>query len=226
MNLKKILLIACLSGISFFSNAQRDWDGEYNRLGLQAGINHFAIQDDNLLPISSGISWTAGFTTYDSFYNDFQFIYGINFFDFKLTMDGRENEPADSPYAEIPFNMIGVQANFFVSYKIIEHYFNIHAGPIVQVNGKFDARENTEYYIIEGYDINPIDLEEISKVNFNFGVGLAGGMEKIKLWVQYQYGVNNIFKKLTDNGLSEKDSRLEGLTGHISMITGGLIVFL
>lgn len=226
MNLKKILLITCLSGISFFSNAQRHWDGEYNRLGLQAGINHFAIQDDNLLPISSGISWTAGFTTYDSFYNDFQFIYGINFFDFKLTMDGRENEPADSPYAEIPFNMIGVQANFFVSYKIIEHYFNIHAGPIVQVNGKFDARENTEYYIIEGYDINPIDLEEISKVNFNFCVGLAGGMEKIKLWVQYQYGVNNIFKKLTDNGLSEKDSRLEGLTGHISMITGGLIVFL
>lgn len=226
MNHKRILLLASLCSVSFFSSAQRLWDGEYNRLGLQAGVNHFTIQDKNTLPISSGMSWTAGFTTYDSFYNDFQFIYGINFFNLKLTMDGREKEPADSPYAEIPFSMIGVQANFFGSYKIIEHYLNIHAGPIVQVNGKFDARQDTEYYIIEGYNINPIDLEEISKVNFNLAVGLAGGMEKVKLWVQYQYGVNNIFKKLTDNGLGEKDSRLEDLSGHISMITGGLIVFL
>lgn len=226
MNLKKFLLVISICSLSFNTNAQRLWDGEYNRLGLQAGINHFNIQDDNMLPISSGISWTAGFTTYDSFYNDFQFIYGINFFNFKLTMDGREKEPADSPYAEIPFNMIGVQANFFASYKIIENYFNIHAGPIVQVNGKFDARQDTEYYAIEGYDINPIDLEEISKVNFNIAAGLAGGLEKVKVWVQYQYGVNNIFKKLTDDGLGEKDSRLEDLTGHISMITGGLVVFL
>lgn len=227
MNLSKIFLLVSICSISFFSNAQhRLWDGEYSRLGLQAGINHFSIQDDNMLPMTSGISWTAGFTTYDSFYNDFQFIYGINFFNNKLTMDGREKEAADSPYAEIPFNMIGVQANLFLSYKIVDQYFNIHAGPIVQVNGKFDARQDTEYFIIEGYDINPIDLEEISKVNFNLAAGLAGGLEKVKLWVQYQYGLNNIFKKLTDEGLGEKDARLEDLSGHISMITGGLIVFL
>ncbi|MFD0977238.1 hypothetical protein [Salinimicrobium gaetbulicola] len=226
MNLQRFLILTGILCLPFMSSGQRLWDGEYNRLGLQAGINHFTIQTSEPLPISSGISWTAGFTTWDSFYNDFMFIYGINFYDLKLTMDGRENEDPDSPYAEIPFTMLGVQANFFGSYKIVDHYLSIHAGPILQLNGKFDARQDAEYFTIEGFEANPIDLEEISKLNFNLAIGLAGGLEKVKLWVQYQYGVNNIFKKLTDDGLGEKDPKLENLTGHISMVTGGLIVFL
>lgn len=226
MNIQRILLLVCLFCLPFICSGQRIWDGEYNRLGLQAGINNFTIQTSEPLPISSGISWTAGFTTWDSFYNDFMFIYGINFYDLKLTMDGREDEDPDSPYAEIPFNMIGVQVNFFGSYKIVDHYLSIHGGPILQLNGKFDARQDTEYYSIEGFDANPIDLEEVSKFNFNLAIGLAGGLEKVKAWVQYQYGVNNIFKKLTDDGLGKKDPKLQNLTGHISIFTGGLIVFL
>lgn len=225
MNVIRILLITCFMGSSFFSQAQRIWDGEYNRLGLQAGMNHFNIQTD-AFPITPKMSWTAGFTTWDSFYNDFQFIYGINFFDFKLSMGGRERQPLDSPYAEIPFTMIGVQANFFGSYKIIEQYLSIQGGPVIQVNGKFDARQDAEYFFIEGYeDLNPIELEEISSVNFNLAIGISGGLEKVKLWLQYQHGVNNIFKKLTDK-LEEKEPSLSGLKGHISMVTGGLIVFL
>lgn len=226
MCIKKILLFSLLSCISFFSYSQRIWDGEYNRLGLQAGVNHFNIQTD-ALPITPKMSWTAGFTTWDSFYNDFEFIYGINFFDFKLSMDGRVKQPEDSPYGEIPFTMIGVQANFFGSYKVVDHYLSIHGGPIFQLNGKFDARQDAEYFFVEGYEnVNPIDLEEISSVNFNLAIGVAGGLEKVKLWLQYQYGVNNMFNKLTKEGLGEKEPSLSDLSGHISMVTGGLIVFL
>ncbi len=226
MSTRKILLSIFLFGTIIHSQAQRIWDGEYNRLGLQAGMNHFSIQSD-ALPVTPKMSWTAGFTTWDSFYNDFQFIYGINFFDFKLSMDGRVKQPADSPYAEIPFTMIGVQANFFGSYKIIEHYLSIQGGPILQINGKFDARQDAEYFFVEGYEnLNPIDLETISSVNFNLAIGVAGGLEKVKLWLQYQQGVNNIFKKVTDNGLGEKEPSLADLSGHLSMLTAGLIVFL
>lgn len=221
----KPILALLLLVLPMNSTAQRIWDGEYNRLGLQAGVNHFNITSD-LLPITPQMSWTAGFTTWDSFYNDFQFIYGINFFDFKLNMDGREREAVDSPYAKIPFTMIGVQANFYGSYKIIGHYLSIQGGPILQVNGKFDARQDAEYYFIEGYNLNPIELEEIPSVNFNLGIGLSGGLETVKLWIQYQYGVNDLFKNIVEEGLEEKEPALSELSGHISMVTGGLIVFL
>ncbi|MEG9327469.1 hypothetical protein V6B16_05945 [Salinimicrobium catena] len=226
MTLKKILILGFFCCFAMASHSQRIWDGEYNRLGLQAGVNHFNINTD-ALPITPKMSWTAGFTTWDSFYNDFEFIYGINFFDFKLSMDGRVKQPQDSEYAEIPFTMIGVQANFFGSYKLIDHYLSIHGGPILQINGKFDARQDAEYFYIEGYDnVNPIDLEEISSVNFNLAAGIAGGLEKVKLWLQYQYGVNNILKKPTEEGLGEKEPALADLSGHISMVTFGLIIFL
>lgn len=226
MRIRKILLLTIFFGSAFCTKAQRIWDGEYNRLGLQAGVNHFNIRSD-AFPVIPKMSWTAGFTTWDSFYNDFQFIYGINFFDFKMSMDGRTKKAPESPYAEIPFTMIGVQANFFGSYKIIQQYLSVQGGPILQINGKFDARQDTEYLFIDGYsELNPIDLEEISSVNFNLAIGISGGLEKVKLWLQYQYGVNNFFKKLTDDGLGEKEPSLSGLTGHLSIMTGGLIVFL
>lgn len=226
MSIGRILLLVGFLGFTFSSQGQRIWDGEYNRLGLQAGVNHFSIQTD-AFPITPKMSWTAGFTTWDSFKENVQFVYGINFFDFKLSMDGRTKQAPESPYAEIPFTMIGVQANFFGSYKIIDQYLSIQGGPVLQINGKFDARQDAEYFFIEGYnELNPIDLEEISSVNFNFAIGLAGGLDKVKLWLQYQYGVNNIFKKLTDDGLVEKEPGLSGLSGHVSMVTGGLIVFL
>ena len=226
MTLKKILLLCIFGCSAVVSSSQQIWDGEYNRLGLQAGVNHFNINTD-ALPITPKMSWTAGFTTWDSFYNNFEFIYGINFFDFKMSMDGRVKQPEDSPYGEIPFTMIGVQANFFGSLKIVDHYLSIHGGPILQINGKFDARQDAEYFFVEGYEnLNPIDLEEISSVNFNLAVGVAGGLEKVKLWLQYQYGVNNFFNKLTKEGLGEKEPTLSDLSGHLSMVTGGLIVFL
>jgi hypothetical protein len=226
MSKRYILLLTAFLSATVFAQAQRIWDGDYNRLGLQAGVNHFNIQTD-ALPITPNMSWTAGFTTWDSFYNDFQFIYGINFFDFKLSMDGREKQSLDSPYSEIPFTMIGVQANFFGSYKIINEYLSVQGGPVLQINGKFDARQDKEYHFIEGYsELNPIDLENISSVNFNLAIGFAGGLEKVKIWLQYQYGVNNMFKKLGDEELVVKEPSLSNLSGHLNIVTGGLIVFL
>ena len=79
MSLRKILILVTLITVSFQADAQRIWEGSYNRFGLQGGVNQFNIQT-NQLDINPGISWTAGFHSRASFYDDFQFIYGVTFY--------------------------------------------------------------------------------------------------------------------------------------------------
>ncbi|NJW55343.1 hypothetical protein HC175_20735, partial [Salinimicrobium sp. CDJ15-91] len=74
MDFKKFLLLGVLLIFSFSTQAQRRiWDGEYNRLGLQAGANYFNIVTNDL-EVQPKVSWTAGFTTRASFYENWQFV--------------------------------------------------------------------------------------------------------------------------------------------------------
>lgn len=225
MNLKKILFFAALLMVALQADAQRLWDGNYNRFGVQAGVNRFNIHTDEL-EVNPGISWTAGFHSRASFYNDFQFIYGINFYDYKLTIDGREKIETPVADSEIEYNMIGVQLNFFGSYKILDHNLSVEAGPVVQVNGKLNARQDKEYWYLGNYDIQAIDIEKVSPFNVNLAAGISGGSETLKLWAQFQYGLNNMLKGLEDEGLQEIDPSVPKMTGHMSMLAGGIVIFL
>ena len=226
MDFKKILLSGIVLVFSFSAQAQRRlWDGEYNRLGLQAGANYFNIVTNDF-QVQPKVSWTAGFTTRASFYENLQFVYGINFYDFKLDIDGREKVELTSPIEAIEYNMIGVQGNFFASYKLIDHYLSIEAGPVLQVNGKLDARQDKELWFVGNTNVNAIDIEKISPFNVNMALGLSGGMETVKFWAQYQYGLNNMLKGLEDEGLEEKDAGMSNLKGHMSMIAAGITMFL
>jgi hypothetical protein len=226
MDLKKVILLMGILCFTLSSQAQRKlWDGEYNRLGLQGGVNHFNITT-NELGVTSKTSWTAGFTTRASFYNNWQFVYGINFYDFRVDIDGREKIETTSQASPIEYNMIGVQGNFFASYKLIDHYLSIEAGPVVQVNGKMEARQDKELYYVGDYDITATDIEDVSTFNFNLAVGLSGGWESLKLWAQYQYGINNFLKGLNDENLQETDPSVPSFKGNMSIIAGGVTFYL
>ena len=226
MDLKKVLLFAGVLFFTFSSQAQRRlWDGEYNRLGLQGGVNHFNIMTDEL-QVTSKTSWTAGFNARASFYNNWQFVYGINFYDFRVDIDGRQKIETTAATEAIEYNMIGVQGNFFASYKLIDHYLSIEAGPVVQVNGKMEARQDKELYYVGNYNINATDLENVSTFNFNLAVGLSGGWESFKLWAQYQYGLNNFLKGLEDENLQETDPSVPSFKGNMSIIAAGVTFYL
>lgn len=226
MNLKMMLFCAGIMLFSLQTNAQRRmWDGEYNRLGLQAGANRFNIITDDL-SIDPKISWTAGFTTRASFYNDFQFVYGINFFDFNVDIQGREKMETLEASEMIPHNMIAVQLNFFGSYKLYDHYLSIEAGPVVQVNGKLEARQDRELWYVSTYDVQAMDIEKVSPFNVNLAVGLTGGLETVKFWVQYQHGINNVLNGLNDEGLQDLDADFPELKGNMSIIVAGITMYL
>ena len=225
MDLRKFLAMGLLLMIPYIATAQRQWSGDYSRLGLQGGMNYFNI-DTGDLPIDGGISWTAGFTTRASFYNDFQFVYGINFFDFQSRVAGRTKQDHSSQAADIEYNMIGVQGNFFGSYKLYDHYLSVEAGPVIQVNGKYKPRQDKELYYIKEYNIQANEIENVSPFNVNLAVGLTGGFESFKFWVQYQYGINNILNGLNDEGLREKDTGAADFSGNMNIIAAGVVMFL
>lgn len=222
----KKLMILCFLIFSFSSHAQsRMWEREYNRLGLQAGINHFDIHTGNF-DIQAKTSWTAGFTGRASYYNNFQLIYGLKFFDFNAEIRGRQYIEDETASEQIQFNMIGVQANFFGSYKIIGNYLSVEAGPVLQVNGKFEPRQDKEFFFVEEYDVEAGQIENVSPVNFNVAAGISGGFDRVKFFAQYQYGVNNFLNGLNDEGLEEQDSRATDFSGNLVIITAGAIFFL
>lgn len=225
MDLKKNTLLIVMLLFSVLTYSQRIWEGEYNRLGLQAGINNFNIHTGNF-EVKGGTSWTVGFTTRANYYNDFQVIYGISFFDFNAKVQGREKIEDPVADRELEYNMTGVQANFMGSYKVISNYLSIEAGPVIQVNGKFEPRQDKEFFYVEEYDIVSTDIENVSTFNFNMAAGISGGFETFKFFAQYQYGLNNFLGGLNDEGLEGVDPRARDFSGNLSIITAGVIVFL
>jgi hypothetical protein len=205
-------------------NAQRRFNDNYNRLGIQAGITHGGINSDNF-NTSPKTSYMAGLTTRASFKKQFLIIYGVNFYEFNTSMTGNKTNLLQNP-TEIDFNVTGVQLNLFLGTKIFGEYLSIEAGPVLQVNSKMTTEDRYKNYFIEDYKIQAEDLEDISKINLNLAANISAGIRDVKFWFQYQYGVNNIFKVLNSKELENKDSRATNLKAHMGFATAGIVVYL
>lgn len=206
-------------------NAQRRYNDNYNRLGIQAGITHGGISSDDF-NTSSKTSYMAGLTTRASFFRNFLIIYGVNFYEFKTGMNARQEESFAQNTTKIDFNATGVQLNLFLGTKILGEYLSIEAGPVVQINSKLIAEDSQKNYFIENYNLQAKDLEDISKINLNLAANIAAGIRDVKFWFQYQYGVTNIFKNLNTKELENKDSRATNLKARMGFATAGIVVYL
>ncbi|HZJ36078.1 MAG TPA: hypothetical protein VFD29_05595 [Gillisia sp.] len=219
-----ILILFPLLVFTLNMNAQRRFNDNYNRLGIQAGITHGGIDSDNF-NTSPKTSYMAGLTTRASFYRNFLIIYGVNFYEFRTGLTGYETILLQSP-TEIDFNVTGVQLNLFLGTKIFGEYLSIEAGPVLQINSKMTTEDRYKNYFVEDYNLQAEDLEDISKINLNLAANISAGIRDVKFWIQYQYGVNNIFKGLNTKELENKDSRATNLKANMGFATAGIVVYL
>ncbi|MGM1054701.1 MAG: hypothetical protein ACQEWG_02310 [Bacteroidota bacterium] len=213
------MFMICALGVE----AQNRYGDSYNRLGIQAGISYGGIKSDDFIT-SETTGFMAGLTTRATVYNNFIIIYGVNFFQFKTGINIMETQASKAAVAD--FKATGVQINLFGGHKIIGEHLSFEAGPVLQINSKWKPEKEFENYFIEGYDLQAKNLEEISRVNLNVAGNISAGFRDVKLWVQYQYGVNNIFSKLNSEELENKDSRAANLNGHLGVATAGIVVYL
>ncbi len=216
MCLKKLIFVTIALFCIQSSFSQRNYD-QYNLLGLTAGYSLFNINTSDLTT-SQGDGFMGGFTTRGAFRNNFDLIYGLNFFSNQVGISAKETNTA--AIEDVTFKLQGVQLLFLGSYNIIRHHLSIEAGPILNVSGKMKPNSSSqEEYIIDGYDtIIAKDLEDVSPVNFLVMVGLSTGIENFRASFQYQYGVTYIFNKLNIQDLEYLDFKGNSSTLLFSLI--------
>lgn len=210
-----ILSIVSLTKIS----AQHNYDS-YNRFGITANITQFNIITDNF-NTSAETGFLGGFQTRGSFYNNFDLVLGLNITSNKIGVE--VINPTTTNIEDAEYDLLAAQLNVMLSYKILGEHLTIEAGPILMYNEKMALSDEAQKnYAINGLtSVTAEDIQDITKLNFNAGVGLTGGFEQFRLTVQYQYGINNILNKLNDKNLGNTDFK-----GHLSMLMGGITIYL
>lgn len=217
-----ILFVLFLFGNSVFSQRKLPANS-YNRVGVQGGITYSKISSADL-DFNYGTGYTGGFSTRATAGDHFLFIYGINFFKAKTSMEVREVitlEPRN-----INFNLSGAQINFLLGYRILGEHLGVELGPILQLSGKLTPDEGSENYWLRDYDMNVEVLENITKANMSLAAQISGGFPKLKLWVQYQYGISNMFGDIDLQAIPEKNSAAEDPRGTMRMATAGIVFYL
>ena len=219
MSLKKTVFVTLL--IIFIQNtsAQHNYDS-YNHLGITAGITQFDLNTSDLVT-GKGNGFMAGFTTRGSFYNQFDMIYGINFFSNGVEVKG--GNPENSLDTQnIDYTIQAVQITFQGSYNFIRNHLSIEAGPVLNINGKMKLdTENLENYILDGYStLRAGDIQDISKINFHIATGITAGLRNFRLSAQYQFGITNTLNKLNDQNLENTDFK-----GKNSLLIMAILIY-
>lgn len=194
--------------------------GDANYLGVQAKGAVFTINTSDL-PVDTGKGFIAGFTTRGRFYNDFDLVYGLDFLLANLEVLSQED-------TKLSYKIQGVHLNVLGSYRIIDQYLSVEAGPILSLTSKLKLDDNnTANQIIKGYTaLTAQDIEDISPFNLNGYIGITGGLRHIRLTLGYQYAFFNTLKKLNSQELKNKEPAATHFKGNTAIITAGLLVYL
>ncbi len=216
MSLKKIFFVAIALFLFQQTFAQRG-NIRYNLLGLNGGVSFFDINTDDLVTFQK-TGFTGGFTTRGAFYDDFDIIYGINYFNSKVAVEGQGLTGTQ----EIEYSIQGAQLNLLGSYNIAVKHLSVEFGPIFQVNSKMKlADDKYGEYIVTGYNtLMASEIQDISRINLLAAVGLTAGVEHFRISGQYHYGLTNMLNKLNDKNLENNDFK-----GNSSTIVVAAVIY-
>lgn len=214
--MKKIVFIAVLALASLNSNAQMGYR-DANRIGITVGVNQFDLATSNFTT-NPEIGWNLGLSIRGNFYNDFDMVYAMQFSENKFSVPTLN---AALQKEDVSFKLPSAQISLLLSYKIIENHLSIEAGPMIQLNDKFNIDEDAnKTNTIVNTSLQAQDILKISRFNFYPTVGITAGVRHVRLNVQYQYGVTNILGKLNENNLAQN------FKGHAGILSGNIIFYL
>ena len=210
MSLKNIFFVTLLFLFTKEALSQRNYDGS-NYLSITGGYTMFDIMTSDFNTKQAG-GFIGGFSTRGAFRNDFDMIFGLNYFTNNVEIFGAASA-TETQY--IDYNLQGVQLYFLGSYNIIQNHLSLEFGPVLNISGKLDLKtEAFEDYIIDGYtSLTAKDIQEVSPVNFHLQGGITGGIKNFRVSAQYQYGVTNMLSKLNKN-----DLEYDNFKGNSSLI--------
>jgi hypothetical protein len=201
--MKNTFLLALVLICSFQTNAQyRNKDG--NRIGISAGISQMSLLSSNF-KAKPEMGFMGGLSVRGNFYNDFSMTFGMQFFNNNFSLE--TTNVTSFKKEDVKFTAEGVQVRLLLSYNIIEDYFAVDFGPVLQVNGKLKVESDKDSNVLTGTLLKAEDIVDVTTINGNLYFGITGGSKVVKAVIFYQYGVNNFMNKLN------KDDDLKALNG-------------
>jgi len=205
---------------------RRGGQGKHNMFGLKLAMTHFDIKTNNFIS-TPGYGFTGGFSTRGDFYNNMDIQFGINISNNNFKVQA--TEVATSTSKAIDMSLLNAQVQLLFGYKIIGNNRNYQSkfklvaefGPVLQINSKMKL-SNKEYeeYIINKTTLTAKQLTNINGINLNGLAGLSIGAERFRVFCHYQYGVNNILKKL-----DKAEDNTQSFKGNISMFQYGVLIY-
>ncbi len=226
-NIFTTIIVLFLLTSSFNLHAQgRGGQGKHNMFGLKLAATQFDIQTSNFIT-TPGIGFIGGFATRGDFYNNMDIQFGINLSNNNLEIQGTELGTT-TPVA-IDYGLLNAQVQLLFGYKIIGNNRNMRSkfkltaefGPVLQVNSKMKLSDKAqEEFIIDKTTLTAKELTDINGININGLAGLSIGVERFRVFGHYQYGFNNILKKL-----NKTEGNTQSFKGHISMFQFGVLFY-
>lgn len=209
-------LIAAAMLVSAAVSAQRDYR-DSNHIGIIGGLNQTSLNTDNF-DASPEAGWNVGLSVRGNFYNNFDMVYAIQFFEGKFSVPTTNVVLPNQE--DVDLKIQGVQISLMPSYKIVENHLSIEAGPVLQVNGKLKYKSEYEDNLIDDLPVSIKDIEDVSTFNILGAVGITAGVKHVRLNVQYAYGFNNFLDKVENNTTGSK------FKGNLGILSGNLILYL
>lgn len=214
--MKKLPLIALIlfSAITFGQHGYRDG----NRIGIYGGVTHTSLMtsDFNTKP---EMGWAAGMQVRGNYYNNFSMIFGMQFTESNFSVETLSPLLVSE---EVKYKLMGAQIRLLFSYNIVKEHVSLDFGPVLQVNDKLKIGKNHENNIVSGTALTAKDITEISRINSNLYAGITAGNRRVRVILNYQYGVNNIL-----NNLNKKDELQAAnggsFGGHIGILSGQVL---
>jgi hypothetical protein len=197
-----------------------------NGFSIGGGVTNFNIITDNFIT-KEGNGFAGGFAaTVDIPHRWYNVSFGMQLSESSISISGRPDNSITSEEF-IDYKMFAAQVALMAHIKIIETYFTLDVGPMLQYNGKLELKDQTkEVYFINNYsNLSALDITNISQFNLNGAIGVTAGIKFLKLKAQYVYGFTNILKKLENENLDTTggDSRFKG--NQTMLVLGASITF-
>ncbi|TYA74175.1 hypothetical protein [Seonamhaeicola marinus] len=225
--MKKIQLFLLVAiSISFVTKSfsQRGRYRISNGIAITGGITQFNISTDNFVT-EQGSGFSGGFfSTVDIPHQWYNISFGFQFAENNFGISARPTM-TDTTNEFLDYKIMMAQAALLMNIKVIDDYFTIDVGPMLQYGGKLELKEESKanYYINNYSNITADAISNISRFNINGAVGASVGIRNFKLRAQYVYGFTNILKKLEDESLDTSGGN-DRFKGNQNMLFLGAMI--
>lgn len=219
--MKKILIVLAITIASFQTSAQyRNKDG--NRIGISAGISQMTLLSSNF-KAKPEMGFMGGLSVRGNYYNDFSMTYGMQFINNSFSL---ETLSKLGKKEDVKYTVSGVQVRLLLSYNIVEDYFAVDFGPVLQVNGKLKVESGKEDNLLTGTLLKTEDIVDVTTINGNLYFGITAGSKVVKAVIFYQYGMNNFMNKLNKDDDLKAFNGGNKFKGNIGLLGGQILISL